>query len=144
MRYWLTYTYKNVSNFDVRYNQDYETDAVFNYSFKLPFAMGGIPDGVDPTIPIDVEMPDEEKPTGSTEAQTTGTFTSSVIVENTEETGWTVEASVPSTAPDQMTTVQTKQAELPKTNEQTSSILTIIGGACIFLFTALFLNKKKI
>lgn len=144
MRYWLTYTYKNVSNFDVRYNQDYETDAVFNYSFKLPFAMGGISDGVDPTIPIDVEMPDEEKQTESTQSNTTGAFSSSVIIENAEGTDWSVQASVPSTAPDQMTTVQTKEAELPKTNEQTSSILTIIGGACVFLFTALFLNKKKI
>lgn len=89
-------------------------------------------------------MPDEEKQTESTQSNTTGTFSSSVIIENAEGTDWSVQASVPSTAPDQMTTVQTKQAELPKTNEQTSSILTIIGGACVFLFTALFLNKKKI
>lgn len=74
----------------------------------------GISDGVDPTIPIDVEMPDEEKQTESTQSNTTGTFSSSVIIENAEGTDWSVQASVPSTAPDQMTTVQTKQAELPK------------------------------
>jgi len=56
-----------------------------------------------------------------------------------------VQASIsPPIHPNQTPSVYIKQAELPKTNEQTSSILTIIGGACIFLFTALFLNKKKI
>lgn len=137
MRYWLTYTYKNVSNFDVRYNQDYETDAVFNYSFKLPLSMNA-PGFVDPTIPLDVEMPDELNPAANTnqEPAANPTLTS----------GKTTDAasSLPESAErEKIPVAQATQAELPKTNEQVSSVFTLIGGACIFLFTALFLNKKK-
>lgn len=137
MRYWLTYTYKNVSNFDVRYNQDYETDAVFNYSFKLPLSMNA-PGFVDPTIPLDVEMPDELNPAANTnqEPAANPNLTS----------GKTTEAasSLPESAErEKIPVAQATQTELPKTNEQFSSVFTLIGGACIFLFTALFLNKKK-
>ncbi|MEQ7195896.1 LPXTG cell wall anchor domain-containing protein [Enterococcus avium] len=37
-----------------------------------------------------------------------------------------------------------KQAVLPQTNMQSSSLLTILGGTCVFLLSAIFLNKKKI
>lgn len=137
MRYWLTYTYKNVSNFDVRYNQDYETDAVFNYSFKLPLSMNA-PGFVDPTIPLDVEMPDELNPAANTnqEPAANPTLTSGKTPD--------VASILPESAErEKIPVAQATQAELPKTNERVSSVFTFIGGACIFLFTALFLNKKK-
>jgi|GEM_PF-2679187 len=144
MRYWLTYTYKNVSNFDVRYNQEYETDAVFNYSFKLPFAMDGILGGVDPTIPIDVEIPDEPTPEDNF-GNTTETLNQRIAIETIKMNRTTQEeVSQQSIQTKQIPMAKMKQAELPSTNEQNSSILTIIGGACTLLSTALFLNKKKL
>lgn len=138
-RYWLTYTYKNVSNFDVRYNQDYETDAVFNYSFKLPLSMN-VPGFVDPTIPLDVEMPDEPNPAANTNqkpATNSGEVASSTVV---SETAPSMQAPVQK---EQIPVSQAAQAELPKTNEKVNSAFTLIGGACISLFTGIFLNKKK-
>ncbi|MBO0452543.1 LPXTG cell wall anchor domain-containing protein [Candidatus Enterococcus murrayae] len=141
MRYWLAFTYKNVSNFDVRYNQEYETDAVFNYSFKLPFAMGGIFGAVDPTIPLDVEMPDEPNPAGNGN-QAAETAASGP----TEEKNKLPEAIPIIHKPvqqKQLSAVSVKQTTLPKTNEQIGSILSLVGGACLILSTALFLNRKK-
>lgn len=149
MHYWLTYIYKNVSGFDVRYNQEYETNAVFNYSFKLPVTIGEIPPGiVDPTIPIDVEVPEESVVNERSQDQSanptakTGSWVATVLAKTevnqlsekaTQSVGSTKSTAVP----------QIAQAELPKTNEQSSSYLAILGGACISLFTAIFLNKKK-
>ena len=110
MDHWLTYTYKNVSNFDVRYNQDYETSAVFNYTYQAPIVIEE-----KPTKPVEKE-PEEVEP----------------VETQVEPVDTQVEQAKP-----------LKQAVLPQTNDQTNTIFTILGGACLFLCGALFLNRKK-
>lgn len=147
MSHWLAFTYKNVFGFDVRYNQDYETDAVFNYSFKLPFIMRDTPGFYDPSIPKDVEMPDEPNSVGNNNQGNTsnaGTVSPAITASETVEVTTGAQTTVQSaaqTAP--AAVIQTTQAELPKTNVKKGSFLTILGGACIVLFAAIFLNKKK-
>lgn len=147
MSHWLAFTYKNIFGLDVRYNQDYETDAVFNYSFKLPFIMRDTPGFYDPSIPKDVEMPDESNPTGNGSRGITGTGEMVSLAVLTGETGEVItgtQATVQSadqTAP--VAAIQTTQTELPKTNVKKGSFLTILGGACILLFTALFFKKNN-
>lgn len=148
MSHWLAFTYKNVFGFDVRYNQDYETDAVFNYSFKLPFIMRDTPGFYDPSIPKDVEMPDEPNPTGDGNQgtmRTVGTVSPAVAISETSEVITGTQATVQladQTAP--VAVSQKTQAELPKTNVKKGSFLTILGGACILLFTALFFKKNNV
>lgn len=147
MSHWLAFTYKNVFGFDVRYNQDYETDAVFNYSFKLPFIMRDTPGFYDPSIPKDVEMPDESNPTGNGSRGITRNAGMASQAVSTSETGevitvtQTMVQSADQTAP--VAAIQTTQTELPKTNVKKGSFLTILGGACILLFTALFFKKNN-
>lgn len=148
MSHWLAFTYKNVFGFDVRYNQDYETDAVFNYSFKLPFIMRDTPGFYDPSIPKDVEMPDEPNPADNGSQGTMGTVgiaSPAVATSETSEVMTGTQAPVQSadqTAP--VAAIQTIKAELPKTNVKKGSFLTILGGVCILLFTALFLKKNNV
>lgn len=137
--FWLTYTYKNVSNFDVRYNQDYDSGAVFNYTYQAPVVIEETP--ATPQIketPVQEEIVKEVSEKKfvlgkSKEAHKEATVVN--VAAKTEKIE-TVKSAVKEAQP-------LKQAVLPQTNAQSSSIFTILGGTCLFLLGALFLNKKK-
>jgi len=143
--FWLTYTYKNVSNFDVRYNQDYDSGAVFNYTYQAPVVIEetpAMPQIKEPELvketPVQEEIVKEvsEKKIvlgKSKEAQKEATAVN--VAAKTEKVE-TIKSTVKEAQP-------LKQAVLPQTNDQSSSIFTILGGTCLFLLGALFLNKKK-
>lgn len=153
MDHWLTYTYKNVSNFDVRYNQDYETGAVFNYTYQAPIVIEE-----KPTKPVEKEPEEVEEPIVIEETpekeivEKEVELTVPVVAEKKTET-FTVIPTVKATVkaekvePVETQDVQAKplkQVVLPQTNDQTNTIFTILGGACLFLLGALFLNRKKV
>ncbi|WP_373143711.1 MULTISPECIES: LPXTG cell wall anchor domain-containing protein [Enterococcus] len=144
MNHWLTYTYQGVSNFDVRYNQDYETGAVFTYTYQAPVVIEEKPAEPEaiPVKPAQESPKEEIKAEESTEVKTD--VKSEVKAEPKElnitaklEKKAVIETKVAKAKP-------LKQEVLPQTNMQSSSLLTILGGACVFLLSAIFLNKKKI
>lgn len=139
---WLTYTYKNISSFDIRYNQDYETGAVFNYTYQAPVIIEEAqpepveepqpkePDTVTPldNTPVKESQPKKEPVTTLAASPKPAAATT---VEKVEEATIVKAAAIP-----------TSQPSLPQTNEQ-ASILTVLGSLCLLLFSAFFLNKKK-
>lgn len=140
MDYWLTYTYKNISNFDVRYNQDYDSGAIFNYTYQAPVVIeekaAKEPEDVEET-PIEEETATDEVVPIKAETATVNLSAKAesekVDVVKTEVKKVEVKKAEP-----------LKQAVLPQTNDKLSSIFITLGGACLFLFTILFLNKKKV
>ncbi|MGM0169508.1 hypothetical protein IGI39_003824 [Enterococcus sp. AZ135] len=143
MDHWLTYTYKNVSNFDVRYNQDYESGAVFNYTYQAPIVIEETPVNPDPKDPDIIEetpakeVPQEEIKAPEPDAKTEPTVVNVAAKAEKVETVEVAKAEVKEAEP-------LKQSVLPQTNDRSSSIFTILGATCLFLLSALFLNKKKV
>lgn len=138
--YWLTYTYNNVSNFDVRYNQDYESGAVFNYTYQAPVVIEKTPAKPEIKEPeIIEEAPKEEITVDEPKEAKTETTTVNLAAktEKVEPVKAEIKEAVKEAEP-------LKQAVLPQTNDQSSSIFAILGGTCLFLLGALFLNKKKV
>lgn len=142
MDHWLTYTYKNVSNFDVRYNQDYESGAVFNYTYQAPIVIEETPVNPDPKDPDIIEetpakeVPQEEIKAPEPDAKTEPTVVNVAAKAEKVETVEVVKAEVKEAEP-------LKQSVLPQTNDRSTSIFTILGATCLFLLGTLFLNKKK-
>lgn len=141
MDHWLTYTYKDVSNFDVRYNQDYETGAVFNYSYQAPIVIEETP-----TVP-ETKEPEIKEPEVSEEVPEKETISVDEPKEIKEEAVMTNLVAKSETA--KPVKVKIKEAEpmkqtvLPQTNDQSNSLFTILGTMCLFLLSTLFINKKK-
>ncbi|WP_137663119.1 LPXTG cell wall anchor domain-containing protein [Enterococcus hulanensis] len=138
--FWLTYTYKNVSNFDVRYNQDYDSGAVFNYTYQAPVVIEETPTKSESKEPeIIEEAPKEEITVDEPKEAKTETTTVNLAAktEKVEPVKAEIKEAVKEAEP-------LKQAVLPQTNDQSSSIFAILGGTCLFLLGALFLNKKKV
>lgn len=163
MNHWLTYTYKNISNFDVRYNQDYETGAVFTYSYQAPVVIEekppvDPPEPDDPKEPVkpqepkdDVVTPAKEKPTAPTKA-----VPAKVTVKEKAQLVQLVEQkpvfiatkladtmAKPKTVAEAKKIVQDQQATLPQTNEKKASIFTTLGGAGLVFLSGLFIVKRK-
>lgn len=135
MNYWLTYTYKGVSSFDVRYNQDYESGAVFNYTYQAPMVIEETPTEPEVKDPeVVTEAPEKEtSKIEPKEVQAEPTIVNVVVkTEKTEMVNTQVEEAKP-----------LKQAVLPQTNDQNSPIFVVLGGACLFLLSLIFLKKKK-
>lgn len=138
MDHWLTYTYKGVSNFDVRYNQDYETGAVFNYTYQAPVVIEEVPTGPEMEEPeVTPETPEKEVAEENKVEETPEVKSEVVNLAVKTEKAGVVETKVTEAEP-------LKQAMLPQTNVQSSSIFTILGGTCLVLLSAIFLNKKKV
>ncbi|GCF95355.1 hypothetical protein NRIC_32460 [Enterococcus florum] len=131
---WLTYTYKNISNFDIRYNQDYETGAVFNYTYQAPVVIEETPPSIDPEEPIEEPQPNEviAEPIEVPQPKQESKVVNLAAPVKKEEVNIINTAALPTT-----------QTSLPQTNEQSSSALAVVGSLCLLLFSALFLNKKK-
>lgn len=149
MDHWLTYTYKNVSNFDVRYNQDYDSGAVFNYTYQAPIVIEETPITSEPEKPeVIEELPVQEETTSEKSVVTTTKTEEPRKVKSERQTQGVVEK----TQPQKITPVEIKvkeaeplkQAVLPQTNVQNNSIFALLGSTCIVLFIALFKNKKKV
>jgi LPXTG-motif cell wall-anchored protein len=144
MNHWLTYTYQGVSNFDVRYNQDYETGAVFTYTYQAPVVIEEKPAEPE-AIPVKPAQESPKEEIKAEESSEVKTDVKSEVKAEPKELNITAK-------PEKKAVIETKvakakplkQAVLPQTNMQSSSLLTILGGACVFLLSAIFLNKKKI
>lgn len=140
---WLTYTYKNISNFDIRYNQDYETGAVFNYTYQAPVI-------IEEKQPEPIE--DEPQPK-ETETVTKSDNAPLKEAQPKEEAVTTLAADPKPAAAAKIEKVEkativkaaaipTSQPNLPQTNEHASSMLTVLGSLLLLVF-GLFLGKKK-
>lgn len=140
---WLTYTYKNISNFDIRYNQDYETGAVFNYTYQAPVI-------IEENKPEPIE--DEPQPK-ETETVTKSDNAPLKEAQPKEEAVTTLAAAPKPAAAAKIEKVEkativkaaaipTSQPNLPQTNEHASSMLTVLGSLLLLVF-GLFLRKKK-
>lgn len=144
MDHWLTYTYKNISNFDVRYNQDYDSGAVFNYTYQAPIVIeetAVVPETKEPEV---VEETPIEEETATDEVVPVKTETAAVSLAAKAEPAKVEVAKTEVKKVEVKKAEPLKQAVLPQTNDKVSSIFITLGGACLFLFTALFLNKKKV
>ncbi|MDU5333421.1 LPXTG cell wall anchor domain-containing protein [Enterococcus sp.] len=149
MNHWLTYTYKNVSNFDVRYNQDYDSGAIFNYTYQAPIVIEETPITSEPEKSEVIEELPVQEETSSEKATVTTTKTAEPGKVKTEIMTQRVAEKV---QPQNITPAEIKvkeaeplkQAVLPQTNVQNNSIFALLGSACIVLFIALFKNKKKV
>ena len=144
MDHWLTYTYKNISNFDVRYNQDYDSGAVFNYTYQAPIVIeetAVVPEIKEPEV---VEETPIEEETATDEVVPVKTETATVSLAAKAEAAKVEVAKTEVKKVEVKKAEPLKQAVLPQTNDKVSSIFITLGGACLFLFTALFLNKKKV
>ncbi|MGM0213738.1 LPXTG cell wall anchor domain-containing protein [Enterococcus sp. AZ109] len=124
VNHWITYTYKDISNFDIRFNQYRETGAVFDYSYQAPVVIEGVTP--EPSTPVEQEVP--------------------TTVPAKEEAKVTALTSTPAPAKGaeivKIEPVEVKKASLPQTNEKVSSLFTTIGAACIFLFLSILSNRK--
>ena len=149
MNHWLTYTYKNVSNFDVRYNQDYDSGAIFNYTYQATIVIEETPITSEPEKSEVIEELPVQEETSSEKATVTTTKTAEPGKVKTEIMTQRVAEKV---QPQNITPAEIKvkeaeplkQAVLPQTNVQNNSIFALLGSACIVLFIALFKNKKKV
>lgn len=158
MDYWLTYTYKNISNFDVRYNQEYETGALFAYSYQAPVVIEeSLPIEIIPVVPNvpdvpekEVETPAKEMPIPEKKTPTKVTVKEKnklvqlgaqkpVLLAATKTIGLPATQPVTETAP----VLQVEQRRLPQTNEKKASIFTTLGGTTLVFLSGLFIKKKK-
>lgn len=158
MDYWLTYTYKNISNFDVRYNQEYETGALFAYSYQAPVVIEeSLPIEIIPVVPNvpdvpekEVETPAKEMPAPEKQTPTKVTVKEKaklvqlvaqkpVLLAATKTIGLPATQPVTETAP----VLQVEQRRLPQTNEKKASIFTTLGGTALVFLSGLFIKKKK-
>lgn len=158
MDHWLTYTYKNISNFDVRYNQDYETGAVFRYTYQAPVVIEELPpfELQEPEKPQELEKPDvvqderpEEKAPEKPEAPKIVVKEPAKLISLIKQVPvLTYTKTVTSPMKTKIVTetkpvFQTENTVLPKTNEKKASIFTTLGGAGLVLLSGIFLKKKN-
>nr|WP_253295771.1 LPXTG cell wall anchor domain-containing protein [Enterococcus raffinosus] len=158
MDHWLTYTYKNISEFDVRYNQDHETGAVFRYTYQAPVVIEEKPSvepeepekPLAPQDPQEPQEPQEPKADETTEKEApkktapAPVLTSVAIKEKTKLVYTTQQPILTSTAVAlKAKTTEVHQPTLPQTNEKKASIFTTLGGACLVLLSGLFIVKRK-
>ena len=158
MDYWLTYTYKNISNFDVRYNQEYETGALFAYSYQAPVIIEeSLPIEIIPVVPNvpdvpekEVETPAKEMPAPEKQTPTKVTVKEKaklvqLVAQKPVLLAVTKTIELPATQPVTETTpvLQVEQRRLPQTNEKKASVFTTIGGAALVFLSGLFIKKKK-
>lgn len=150
--HWLTYTYKNVSNFDVRYNQDHETFALFKYSYQAPVVIEeSLPIEFVPDVPKEnVETPAKEMPLPEKKTPTKVTVKEKAkLVQLVAQrpvltaVAKTIEMPAPQPATESIPVLQTEQRRLPQTNEKKASIFTTLGGAALVFISGLFITKKK-
>lgn len=159
MDHWLTYTYKNISSFDVRYNQEYETGAVFTYTYQAPVVIEEKPT-VDPQAPDDnskeTKEPEELKEDSVTPIKDEPLSPVKVSVKEKAKLVQLIEqkpvfiatkladkVAKPQTVAEARQLVQEKQVALPQTNEKKASIFTTLGGAGLVFLSGLFIVKKK-
>lgn len=154
MDHWLTYTYKNISEFDVRYNQDHETGAVFKYTYQAPVLIEEKPsvepeEPEKPLAPQDPQEPQEPQEPKANKEEPKKTapvpvLSSVAIKEKTKLVYTTQQPILTSTAVSlQAKTTEVQQPTLPQTNEKKASIFTTLGGACLVLLSGLFIVKRK-
>lgn len=158
MDHWLTYTYKNISSFDVRYNQEYETGAVFTYTYQAPVVIEEKPT-VDPQAPDnskETKEPEELKADSITPVKDKPISPVKVSVKEKAKLVQLIELkpvfiatkladkiAKPQTVAEARQLVQEKQVALPQTNEKKASIFTTLGGAGLVFLSGLFIVKKK-
>lgn len=152
MDHWLTYTYKNISEFDVRYNQDHETGAVFRYTYQAPVVIEEKPsfEPEEPEKPQAPQEPQEPKANETTEKEEPKKTApvpvlSSVAVKEKTKLVYTTQQPIltSTTVALQAKTTEVNQPTLPQTNEKKASIFTTLGGACLVLLSGLFIVKRK-
>lgn len=158
MDYWLTYTYKNISNFDVRYNQEYETGALFAYSYQAPVVIEeSLPIEIIPVVPNVPDVPEKEVETPAKEMPIPEKKTPTKVTVKEKNklvqlvaqrpvltaAAKTIETPAPQPVTESIPVLQTEQRRLPQTNEKKASIFTTLGGAALVFISGLFITKKK-
>lgn len=146
MRNWLTYTYKNVSSFDIRYNQEEETGAFFSYTYQAPVV---IEEPKPEPKPEPAPTPEEPKKPELTEETPEEVKVVPNVVTVSAPQPQTVAKAEPKVISlgekqEVKKIVEVKQSVLPHTGESATSWLAMLGSLILLVLSASSLKKEKL
>lgn len=124
-RYWITYTYDQMSNFSIRFKQEDETRAFFSYSYQAPVVIEE-----EPKDDLLIEVPK------TTESESVNKVIDVPIFESLAVT-----SPIEAQSNDKKVAVTQSQSQLPETGEYSNPLYYLVGS--LLMGVALILKKKS-